>query len=144
MELGALHTYVWETEASKTAQSMGFMERTAMRILWPYFNRGPYPAPGDIFTLNVSAYTMGRDFDTWLIPAMRLVVDFSLEEPMFCVNSSGQSDNPSSPHYDDGIKTWRNGEYITFPFKDRGAQGPVPGCFGAYPVMEFSVHAQCS
>jgi acyl-homoserine-lactone acylase len=61
---------------------------------------------------------MGRDFDTWLIPAMRIVVDFSLDEPMFGVNSSGQSDNPSSPHYDDGIKTWRNGEYIALPFKE--------------------------
>jgi acyl-homoserine-lactone acylase len=37
---------------------------------------------------------------------------------MFGVNSSGQSDNPSSPHYDDGIKAWRNGEYIPFPFKE--------------------------
>jgi acyl-homoserine-lactone acylase len=115
---GALHTYVWETEAAKAAPHMGFMEKTAMNLLWSYFNRGPYPAPGDIFTLNVSAYTMGRDFDTWLIPAMRIVVDFSLDEPMFGVNSSGQSDNPSSPHYDDGIKTWRKGEYIPLPFKE--------------------------
>jgi acyl-homoserine-lactone acylase len=115
---GALHTYVWETEAAKTAPHMGFMERTAMHLLWSYFNRGPYPAPGDIFTLNVSAYTMGKDFDTWLIPAMRIVVDFSLDEPMLGVNSSGQSDNPSSPHYDDGIKTWRNGDYIPLPFKE--------------------------
>jgi acyl-homoserine-lactone acylase len=119
---GALHTYVWETEASKTAPYLGFMERTAMDLLWSYFNRGPYPAPGDIFTLNVSAYTMGRDFDTWLIPAMRIVVDFSLDEPMVGVNSSGQSDNPSSPHYDDGIKTWRNGEYIPFPFKENAVK----------------------
>jgi acyl-homoserine-lactone acylase len=119
---GALHTYVWETEAAKTAPNMGFMERTAMHILWPYFNRGPYPAPGDIFTLNVSAYTMGRDFDTWLIPAMRIVVDFSLAEPMFGVNSSGQSDNPSSPHYDDGIKAWREGNYIPLPFKEEAVK----------------------
>jgi len=115
---GALHTYVWETESSKMAPHMGFVERVAMNGLWSYFNRGPYPAPGDIFTLNVSAYTMGQDFDTWLIPAMRIIVDFSKEEPMVGVNSSGQSDNPSSPHYDDGIKTWRNGEYVPLPFKE--------------------------
>jgi acyl-homoserine-lactone acylase len=115
---GALHTYVWETESSKMAPRMGFVERVAMNGLWSYFNRGPYPAPGDIFTLNVSAYTMGNNFDTWLIPAMRIIVDFSQDEPMFGVNSSGQSDNPSSPHYDDGIKAWRNGEYIPLPFKE--------------------------
>jgi acyl-homoserine-lactone acylase len=61
---------------------------------------------------------MGKDFNTWLIPSMRMIVDFSLEEPMLAVNSSGQSDNPSSSHYDDGIKTWRDGKYIPFPFKD--------------------------
>jgi acyl-homoserine-lactone acylase len=61
---------------------------------------------------------MGRDFDTWLIPAMRIIVDFSLDEPMYGVNSSGQSDNPSSPHYADGITAWRRGEYLPFPFRD--------------------------
>jgi acyl-homoserine-lactone acylase len=37
---------------------------------------------------------------------------------MLASNSSGQSDNPSNPHYDDGIKVWRDGKYISFPFKD--------------------------
>jgi acyl-homoserine-lactone acylase len=85
--------------------------------LWSYFNRGPYPAPGDLFTLNVSGYTMGSDYDIWLIPSMRMIVDFGREEPMQAMNSSGQSDNPSSPHYDDGIKAWRDGSYIPFPFE---------------------------
>jgi len=115
---GALHTYVWETDTSKLAPHMGWIKRTGLKALWPYLNRGPYPAPGDLFTLNVSAYTMGHDFDTWLIPSMRMIVDFSREEPMQCVNSSGQSDNPSSPHYDDGIQAWLGGQYIPFPFKD--------------------------
>ncbi|MGD0210794.1 MAG: penicillin acylase family protein [Desulfomonilia bacterium] len=115
---GSLHTYEWETEAAKISPSMGFIERTAMRLLWSYFNRGPYPAPGDDFTLNVSNYLMGKDFDTFIIPAMRIIVDFSRDEPMVGVNSSGQSDNPSSPHYDDGIKAWLKGSYIPFPFKE--------------------------
>jgi acyl-homoserine-lactone acylase len=115
---GALHTYTWETDTSQMATHLGLIERTAMKSLWPYFNRGPYPAPGDVFTLNVSADMMGRDFNTWLIPSMRMIVDFSMEEPMLAVNSSGQSDNPSSSHYDDGIKAWRDGKYIPFPFKD--------------------------
>jgi acyl-homoserine-lactone acylase len=94
------------------------IERTALKSLWLYFNRGPYPSPGDIFTLNVSMYMMGKDFKTWLIPSMRMIVDFSQPEPMLAVNSSGQSDNPSSPHYEDGIKAWRDGKYIPFPFKE--------------------------
>jgi acyl-homoserine-lactone acylase len=115
---GALHTYTWETDTSQMAPHFGFVERTSLNSLWSYFNRGPYPASGDVFTLNVSAYMMGKDFKTWLIPSMRMIVDFSQEEPMLAVNSSGQSDNPSSPHYDDGIKAWRDGKYIPFPFKD--------------------------
>jgi len=115
---GALHTYTWETDTSKLAPHMGWIKRLGLKALWPYLNRGPYPAPGDLFTLNVSAYTMGHDFDTWLIPSMRMIVDFGREEPLLAVNSSGQSDNPSSPHYDDGIQAWLNGAYITFPFKE--------------------------
>jgi acyl-homoserine-lactone acylase len=101
---------------------MGFLNQMALNVLWSYFNRGPYPAPGDYFTLNVSGYTMGNDFDTWLIPSMRIIVDFSQEEPMLAVNSSGQSDNPSSPHYDDGVKAWRDGRYLSFPFKEKNVK----------------------
>ena len=115
---GAMNTYTWETDTSQMAPHLGFIERTALKSLWSYFNRGPYPAGGDIFTLNVSMYMMGKDFNTWLIPSMRMIIDFSQEEPMLAVNSSGQSDNPSSPHYDDGIKAWREGKYIPFPFKE--------------------------
>ena len=119
---GKLHTYTWETDTSQLARHFNVVERTALKRMWKYFNRGPYPAPGDFSTLNVSACMMGKDFDTWLIPSMRMIVDFSLEEPMFAVNSSGQSDNPSSPHYDDGITAWREGKYIPFPFQEAAIQ----------------------
>ncbi len=33
------------------------------------------------------------------------------------VNSSGQSGNPASPHYADGIESWLKGDYMSFPFK---------------------------
>lgn len=65
----------------------------------------------------MSAYNWGQDFDTWLIPAMRLVVDFGQSEPMIGVNSSGQSGNPASPHYADGIDAWLKGRYVSFPFQ---------------------------
>lgn len=119
---GALHTYAWETDTAKMAPRMGFFKRLALKLIGPYFNRGPYPAAGDPFTPNVSNYTIGGSFDTWIIPSMRMIVDFSREEPMLAVNSSGQSDNPSSPHYDDGIAAWREGKYIAFPFKEENVK----------------------
>ncbi|MDT8272619.1 MAG: penicillin acylase family protein, partial [Desulfomonilia bacterium] len=42
---------------------------------------------------------------------------FGLDEPLVCINSSGQSDNPASPHYDDGIEAWLAGTYQSFPFQ---------------------------
>ncbi|MRR38574.1 penicillin acylase family protein, partial [bacterium] len=113
---GKLHTYNFITESSRMAPRFGFVQRNAMKLLSPYFNRGPFPAPGDYNTLNVSAYMIGKDFDTWLIPAMRIIVDFSQDEPLSGINSTGQIDNPSSPHYDDGIQAWLKGSYQLFPF----------------------------
>ncbi len=52
-----------------------------------------------------------------LIPEMRMIVDFSRDEPMIGINSSGQSGNPVSPHYGDGIQEFLKGNYQEFPFK---------------------------
>ncbi len=115
---GNLHTYCFEIEAYKMAEELSFMQRLLMRLASSYFNRGPFPAPGDHTTLNVSAYSIAGDFDTWLIPAMRIIVDFSLEEPFYAINSTGQSDNPVSPHYDDAIYEWLKGNYRPMPFEE--------------------------
>ncbi|ABW68601.1 penicillin acylase family protein [Desulfosudis oleivorans] len=117
---GKLHTATWKTDASLLADYMGFFDRTGIKFLSGYFDRGPYPAPGDHTTLNVAAYYPGKNFDVWLIPAMRVIADFGGEEPLTGINSSGQSDNPASPHYDDGITAWREGRYKEFPFAKEG------------------------
>lgn len=113
---GRLHKTAFKTESSKMAEHFNLVQRTGMKLCGSFFNRGPFPASGDHTTLNVSAYIMGQDFDTWLIPSMRMVADFSLEEPYFAINSTGQSDNPASLHYDDGINAWRQGKYQNMPF----------------------------
>ncbi len=119
---GKLHTYYWRTDATLLSDYMGFFEKTAVKSVSGYFDRGPFPAPGDHTTLNVSAYHPGKDFDTWLIPAMRIIVDFGSDEPFMGINSTGQSDNPASPHYDDGIKAWYEGRYQSFPFKEENVR----------------------
>ncbi|UUY07931.1 penicillin acylase family protein [Pseudomonas sp. J452] len=116
---GKLHQYSWTSNATKMAPHLGASERSSINALQGYLDRGPYPAGGDHGTLNVAAYHWGQDFDTWLIPAMRVVVDFGREEPMIGLNSSGQSGNPASPHYADGIDAWLKGGYMSFPFQSR-------------------------
>lgn len=115
---GTLHRYLWKTDGSKLAPHLGTMQRLGLNAIAGYVDRGPYPAGGDHTTLNVSAYRWGASFDTWLIPAMRIVVDFAAEEPLRGLNSSGQSGNPASPHYDDGIQAWLEGDYQVFPFRE--------------------------
>lgn len=116
---GKLHQYRWTSNATKMAPYLDAGQRSAIESIKGYLDRGPYPAGGDHGTLNVAAYEWGNDFDVELIPAMRIVVDFGLEEPMIGVNSSGQSGNPASPHYADGIEAWLKGGYMSFPFNGR-------------------------
>ncbi|WP_166358768.1 penicillin acylase family protein [Pseudomonas akapageensis] len=114
---GKLHHYTWTSDSSKLAPFMSVGDRTGINALSSYLNRGPVPAGGDHTTLNTSAYHWGQDFDTWLIPAMRMVVDFGQAEPMIGLNSTGQSGNPASPHYADGIDAWLKGQYMSFPMQ---------------------------
>jgi len=116
---GKLHTYEWVSDSTKMAPNLSAGQRASLNAIKGYLDRGPYPAGGDHTTLNVSAYHWGTDFDTWLIPAMRIVVDFGQSEPMIGVNSSGQSGNPASPHYADGIDAWLKGNYMSFPFQSQ-------------------------
>lgn len=103
---GALHTYSWRHDAARKA-----------RFLAPLLDRGPFPAPGDTSTLNVAGLAHGWSFDTLWIPAMRMVVDFGLDEPALLTMTPGQSGDPSSPHYDDMIDYFLTGRSNPLPFK---------------------------
>ncbi len=93
---GNLHQYKWPSQGGKVA---------------------PRQAGGDHTTLNTSAYPWGENFDAWRVPSMRLIVDFSLAEPMLGQNSPGQSGNPASAHYVDGVEGWLKGQYVSFPMQ---------------------------
>jgi acyl-homoserine-lactone acylase len=114
---GKMHTVQFKTETTKLAEYLGITKKIAIKFLSSFFDRGPYPAGGSFTTVNVARYNLAKNFDVWLIPEMRIVVDFSKEEPLIAINSTGQSDNPVSPHYEDGIHAWREGRYQPFPFK---------------------------
>ncbi len=115
---GRLLTYHWRTQATKMKPMLPFWKRWAVGLLGSYTDRGPYPAGGDYDTLNVAGYRKGDNFDVWLVPVMRMVVDFGLDEPMFLTSCGGQSGNPASPHYDDGISLWLDGATRSMPFQD--------------------------
>lgn len=114
---GRFHTYYWESGASAFAAAMPPLQAGVARWLGQFLNRGPYAAGGDRNTVNVAGHTTGVDFHVWDIPAMRLVVDFGQTEPLHLINSGGQSGNPLSPHYDDGIPVWLRAGTRTMPLR---------------------------
>ncbi len=75
---GALHNYHWRHEFTRST-----------RFFHDYLNRGPFPAGVDVHSVNVAAFYWGKSFDVFVIPAMRMVVDFRLEEPAFLISVPG-------------------------------------------------------
>ncbi|MEJ5362377.1 MAG: penicillin acylase family protein [Spirochaetota bacterium] len=103
---GKMHQYWFKHEIAKE-----------VGMLKGFLSRGPYPAGGDVHTPNVAMHTWGKDFDVWMIPAMRMIVDFNKEEPLYFITVPGQSGNPVSKHYDDMVDYFVNGRYQVIPFK---------------------------
>ena len=95
---GKLHHYEWKDVRGQTV-------------------RAPMSAGGDHTTLNMAAYTWGQDFNVTLAPAMRFIVDFGQTEPLLAQNGSGQSGNPASPNYLNGIEPWLKGQYQSLPMQ---------------------------
>jgi len=115
---GRLLTYEWRTQTTQMKNFLPAMQQFGVRVMGKYTDRGPYAAGGSYNTLNVAGNLKGENFNVWLVPAMRMIVDFGLDEPLFLTNSSGQSGNPVSSHYDDAIPVWLKGDTRSMPFKE--------------------------
>ncbi len=97
---GQLHRYAWKNSNGQIV-------------------RGPLPAGGDATTLNTAAFAGGLDFNTTLAPAMRFIVDFGQPEPLMIQDGAGQSGNPVSPNYANGIDPWIKGQYQSLPLQSQ-------------------------
>ncbi|SDS49875.1 penicillin acylase family protein [Pseudomonas granadensis] len=95
---GKMHSYQWSNAIGQTV-------------------RGPLAAGGDHTTLNTAAFAWGQDFATTRAPSMRFIVDFGQAEPLMGQNGTGQSGNPLSPNYLNGIDAWLKGQYIGLPMQ---------------------------
>lgn len=79
--------------------------------------RGPFASGGDHNTLNPAPYSWGQDFNTTQVPALRMIIDFGLAEPMLGQGGIGQSGNPASPNYANGIDPQLKAQYLSFPMQ---------------------------
>jgi penicillin G amidase len=77
------------------------------------FNRGPYPAGGDGNTIWATATLFDRvdSTDGTVGPPFRFIADLSDLRRSLGLMAPGNSGQPGSPHYDDQITAWYEGEY---------------------------------
>ncbi|MFZ5723455.1 MAG: penicillin acylase family protein [Pseudomonadota bacterium] len=120
---GKLHVYHWRSAATQAREHLSWPERFVVDRLAGYLDRGPYPAGGSHNTLNVGGYPVGGgEFAVAVVPAMRMVVDFADPEPLRLVIAGGQSADPASRHYDDGIALYLSTQNRVMPFNDAAAR----------------------
>ena len=75
-------------------------------------NRGPVDTSGTTDAVNATSWPASSgEVTVNQIPSMRMIIDLSDLDRSVCVNNTGQSGHPYSPHYDDMIDMWRNIEY---------------------------------
>lgn len=85
-------------------------------------NPTPQAASGGSSIVNATGWSPtldenGRaDYTVRTAPSMRMVVDFSDLDSSTWVNLTGVSGHAASPHYDDQMRAWANGEYFPWPF----------------------------
>jgi len=101
----------------------------AVKPLEKIFNRGPYPAGGDIDTINMGAVVPNQPETVVTVPSFRQIANLADLAASLSMHAPGQSGHPSSKHYDDFIKPWRNVEYHPMLFDhemiDENAEGKL-------------------
>ncbi|QXH55598.1 penicillin acylase family protein [Pseudomonas maumuensis] len=100
---GKLHQYRWPAPA--------------YHGLGDKLERAPLAAGGDFSTLALTPYAWGSSFDTQLPASARMIVDFGQTEPLQVLTSNGQSGNPASRHYNDGLDAWFKGRFTSLPLQ---------------------------
>lgn len=71
------------------------------------------PHGGDDFTVNVGHYTpYDPSMQQTAGPSYRQIVDLSSLDKSLFLNPMGQSGNELSPHYDNLLPLWSQGQYI--------------------------------
>lgn len=74
---------------------------------------------GDHSTLNAAGYAWGSTLQARTAPGLRMIVDFSLVEPMMGLISTGQSGNPASPYFANSVEPWLKAQYMSIPLQQQ-------------------------
>jgi penicillin amidase len=126
-------TWNWGRLHTATFREVTLGESGIGPLEW-YFNKGPYPVAGaagavdatyyqfsvgypDPYDSTVTAATDLRSlFEMTNMPSYRLDIDMGRLDEARIVITTGQSGNPTDPHYGDLIDDWRLGRQVPLPF----------------------------
>ena len=91
--------------------------------LSPVLNIGPYEIGGNGTTVANAEYSFyasleKNEFECYLGPSMRFIIDMSNLSSYQSILPSGQSGQPHHQHYKDQTRFWLNGEYKLISTKD--------------------------
>ena len=126
-------TWSWGRLHTATFREVTLGESGIAPLEW-YFDKGPYPVAGaagavdatyyqfsvgypDPYDSTVTAATDLRSlFEMTNMPSYRLDIDLGRLDDARIIITTGQSGNPSDPHYGDLIDDWRLGQQVPLPF----------------------------
>lgn len=80
-------------------------------FLRPFFDRGPFPLKGGKESVMTGGFVTEKGFAATLLPAFRMIIDFSDFSQSLMIDSSGQSGHFLNPFYDDQIPLYIDRRY---------------------------------
>jgi penicillin amidase len=83
---------------------------------------GVFEAGGDHDTVNKAKFRLAGDYDVVVVPTWRQVIDLADIDASLGSHTTGQSGNPTSPHWNDLCDPWLSGELHPLPFSRRAVE----------------------
>lgn len=100
---------------------------TAMPPLDELMSAGPFESNGGDDTINRGSFSPDEDYLQHTVSSYRQIIDLSDFDRSLSVITSGNSGNPSSPHYRDQTEMWVRGQYHPMPFSREAVEKESEG-----------------
>jgi penicillin amidase len=99
----------------------------AMPPLGDLLSLGPVESPGSDDTVNRGAFSPEEGYMHHTISSYRQIIDLGDFDNSLSVITTGNSGNPSSPHYRDQFEMWLKGDYHPMLFSRKAVESRTKG-----------------
>ncbi len=109
------------------------------RALGKFFNIGPFPVDGSLFTVNPTYFKIAKSYKAQGDGAsFRYIIELGDMKNSKRILPGGISGNRMSPHYDDQFDLWLAGRYRPFVLERKKVIKDVHHCLVLSPATESS------